>query len=137
MTIFKKIVNKEIPAYTIYEDDLVLAFLDISQTTKGHTLVITKEVYENIFDVPEELFMHLMHVVQKVTKAIKKAYSPLGINLVNNNGAKAGQTVFHYHFHIIPRYENDKFEITFENNMANLNADDYKKRAELIKAALL
>ena len=102
MTIFKKIVNKEIPAYTVYEDDLVLAFLDISQTTKGHTLVITKEIYENILDIPEDLFMHLMNVVQKLTKAINKAYSPLGINLINNNGEEAGQTVFHYQAFISP-----------------------------------
>lgn len=136
MTIFKKIINKEIPAYIIYEDDLVLSFLDISQTTKGHTLVIPKEIYENIFDIPEELFTHLMSVVQKVTKAINKAFKPAGINLVNNNGKDAGQTVFHYHFHIIPRYQNDNFKISFENNMNKLNSEEYKKRAELIKAAL-
>lgn len=137
MTIFKKIVNKEIPAYTVYEDDLVLAFLDISQTTKGHTLVITKEIYENILDIPEDLFMHLMNVVQKLTKAINKAYSPLGINLINNNGEEAGQTVFHYHFHIIPRYKDDMFNINFSNNMEKTTVEEYKKRAELIKAALL
>lgn len=137
MTIFKKIVNKEIPAYIVYEDDLVLAFLDISQTTKGHTLVITKEIYENILDIPEDVFMHLMNVVQKLTKAINKAYSPLGINLINNNGEEAGQTVFHYHFHIIPRYKDDMFNINFSNNMEKTTVEDYKKRAELIKAALL
>ena len=107
MTIFEKIVNKEIPSYTLYEDELVLAFLDISQTTIGHTLVITKKPYKNLYEVPEETFQHLMNVVQKISKHINKVFKPSGLNLINNNGSAAGQTVFHYHFHIIPRYEND------------------------------
>src|SRR5690554_3709235 len=137
MTIFEKIVNKEIPSYTLYEDDLVMAFLDISQTTKGHTLVITKKPYENIFEVPSEEFKHLMSVVQTLSFAINKAFKPAGLNLVNNNGKSAGQTVFHYHVHIVPRYENDSFEINYTNNSNSVSIDEYQKRAALIKTALL
>lgn len=137
MTIFEKIVNKEIPAYILYEDDLVLAFLDISQATKGHTLVITKTAYENLFAVPQDVFKHLMTVVQKISFALREAFNPLGINLINNNGKAAGQTVFHYHFHLVPRYENDDFDIKYPNNSDKTNHEDYQKRAELIKAALL
>jgi|SRR5690554_1975545 len=137
MTIFEMIIARKIPSYILYEDDLVIAFLDISQATKGHTLVVPKKAFENIFDIPDDLLKHLIGVVKKISPAIKKAFNATGINLVNNNGKDAGQTVFHFHFHIVPRYENDNFNIIFSNNANTLNEEDYKKRATLIKAALL
>lgn len=137
MTIFEMIIARKIPSYILYEDELVIAFLDISQATKGHTLVVPKKPYENIFDIPEDLLKHLIGVVKKLSPAIKNAFNATGINIVNNNGKDAGQTVFHYHFHIVPRYENDNFNIIFSNNANTLNEDEYKKRATLIKAALL
>lgn len=136
MTIFEKIINREIPAYIVYEDDLVIAFLDISQTTKGHTLVVPKEPFENIFEMPEDLLKHLICVVKKLSTSIKTAFNATGVNLLNNNGKDAGQTVFHYHVHIIPRYESDNFKIVFENNMNNLTKEEYEKRANSIRAAL-
>lgn len=136
MSVFEKIVKKEIPAYIVYEDNLVLAFLDIQQTTKGHTLVIPKEPFENIFDMPNDLFNHLMSIVKVVAHGVNKAFNPKGLNIVNNNGKAAGQTVFHYHVHIIPRYDNDKFKITYYDNSSSIDIDEYKKRATAISKAL-
>lgn len=137
MTVFEMIVERKIPAYIVYEDDLVIAFLDIQQTTKGHTLVVPKKAYENIFDIPKDLLSHLMNVVKDLSSKIKLAFNASGINLLNNNGSVAGQTVFHYHFHIIPRYTEDDLKIEFTNNSKNISTDEYKKRAEAILQAQL
>ncbi len=135
-TIFTKIVNRQIPSHIVYEDDLVIAFLDITQTTKGHTLVCTKSPYKNILEVPDALFKHLFGVVQLLSKGIQEAFNPSGINLLNNNGNMAGQTVFHYHVHIIPRYANKDITITLPDQSKNLTQDIYKNRAAMIIAAL-
>ena len=116
MCIFCKIINKEIPCYKVYEDDLFLAFLDISQTTKGHTLVIPKKHFQNIFELEDAEKQNYLNVLQKVSTAIKKATNCEGINILNNNGEEAGQTVFHCHIHIIPRYSNDSFKIEFSSS---------------------
>lgn len=113
MCIFCKIANKEIPCYKLYEDDLFLAFLDISQATKGHTLVIPKKHYQNIFELQDREKEKYLDVIQKVGLAIKKATNCEGINILNNNGEAAGQTVFHCHIHIIPRYSDDSLKIEF------------------------
>jgi histidine triad (HIT) family protein len=136
-TIFSKIIAREIPAHIIYEDELVIAFLDISQATKGHTLVVPKAEYSDIFDVPEDLLTHVMRVTQRVAKAINIAFQPEGMNILSNNGAVSGQTVFHFHFHLIPRYQREEIKISLKNNMSDLNTNDYKERARFIKAALL
>lgn len=134
MTIFQMIINRSIPSYIVYEDDLVIAFLDIQQTTKGHTLVVPKEPYENIFDIPSDLLNHLMSVVKMLSLKIKNAFNATGINLLNNNGKDAGQTVFHYHFHIIPRYKNDSLKIELTDHSKTLDEVEYKKRASAILA---
>src|SRR5690625_991568 len=136
MPIFEKIINREIPEYIVYEDDLVIAFLDILQSTKGHTLVVHKKKYVDIFDIDEDVLAHLIKVTKKLAIKIKDVFDAKGVNLVNNNGKAAFQSVFHYHMHIIPRYENDNFDISFENNTKNMTDEEYKKRAALIKAAL-
>lgn len=136
-SIFSKIIAKEIPAHFVYEDDSVVAFLDISQATKGHTLVVPKAFYKDIFSVPEDLAAHVFEVAVKVSNALKKAFEPEGINILSNNGETSGQTVFHFHLHLIPRYEKDDVKFSMKNNMSNLYLDDYKERARLIKAALL
>lgn len=102
--IFCKIVEGEIPSYKVYEDENVLAFLDISQVTKGHTLIIPKEHAKDIFELTEETAAKLFSAVPKIAKSIKQTYNPIGLNLLNNNGEAAGQSVFHYHMHFIPRY---------------------------------
>ena len=136
MTIFERIVNNEIPSYKVYEDGLVLAFLDISQVTIGHTLVIPKVPYENIFEIPEDTLKHLIAVTKRLSVAINKAFSPEGINLLNNNGALAGQTVFHYHMHIIPRYDNTPLEALFKSKN-EISVEEFKKRTQTIVQALL
>lgn len=136
-TIFSKIIAREIPAHIVYEDDLVIAFLDISQATKGHTLVVPKAEYSNIFDVPEDLLVHTIKCAHRVSKAIKIAFQPEGLNILSNNGEVAGQTVFHFHFHLIPRYTREEIKISLKNNMSDLDSNDYKERARFIKAALL
>ena len=108
MCVFCKIVNGEIPSYKIYETDNVMAFLDISQNTKGHTLVIPKKHIESIFDLDEQTGRDLFEAVIKTTNILKNKLGFKNVNLLNNNGSLAGQVVNHYHIHIIPRYGNDE-----------------------------
>lgn len=131
MCIFCKIVNSEIPCYKVYEDDNFLAFLDISQATIGHTLVIPKEHYKNIYELPENI--DIFKVVINLSKQIKKATGASGINILNNNELAAGQTVEHFHIHIIPRYENDNFTINFPNN--KLSQEEFNELLNKIKNA--
>ena len=106
-TIFTKIINREIPAEIIYEDSTVLAFLDITPVNHGHTLVIPKAPFINVFDGDAEVLAHMMKVGQKIAKAQMTAGLADGVNFVINNGAAAGQEVFHSHLHIIPRKVGD------------------------------
>jgi len=135
-TIFTKIIKREIPANIIYEDDLVIAFLDISQATLGHTLVVTKREYENIFELDDKISAHLYKVVVKLSKAINKAFNPSGLNILNNNGQVAGQTVFHYHIHIIPRYNESDVNFTLANNYGLATQEELEKRCKAIQSAL-
>lgn len=115
--LFCKIIDGEIPSAKVYEDEHVYAFMDISQVTKGHTLIIPKVHTKNIYETSEEVAGNLFARVPKIANAIKQAYNPAGINLLNNNEAVAGQTVFHYHIHLIPRYdENDGFGLNWTTN---------------------
>jgi len=105
--IFCKIVKGEIPSSKIYEDDSVLAFLDISPINKGHALVIPKQHYVNLFDLPEAEFHKIASAVKKVSAAVKEATGAAGINVLQANEKAAGQEVMHFHAHIIPRFEGD------------------------------
>ena len=106
-TIFEKIASGEIPSFKVYEDENTFAFLDISPASYGHTLVIPKKPYKNIYEIPTEEAGKLFQAVKKVAVTIKKALEADGVNIVMNNEAAAGQIVFHAHIHIIPRFEND------------------------------
>lgn len=106
-SIFTRIVNGEIPAAKLYEDDQTLAFLDVSPATRGHALVICKQELPGLLDLPPELAAAVARTTQRVARAIVAALCPDGLNIVQNNGAAAGQTVPHYHVHIIPRWEGD------------------------------
>lgn len=116
--IFCKIINNEIPSYKLYEDDLAIIILDISQSTKGHCLIIPKDHYQNIFEIPKDLSQHLFDLAHKYSSILKDKLNINGLNILNNNNEIAGQTVFHFHIHLIPRYDfNDKIQIKFlENN---------------------
>ncbi len=101
--IFAKIIRGEIPCVKVYEDAHTLSFMDVMPQAEGHTLVVPKEPAETIFDLSPEGMAAMMATTQKVAKAVKKALACPGIMLVQLNGAPAGQSVFHVHFHIVPR----------------------------------
>ncbi|MFB1052203.1 HIT family protein [Paraliobacillus sp. JSM ZJ581] len=123
--IFCKIINGDIPSAKVYEDDDVFAFLDISQVTKGHTLIIPKTHVKNIYEIPEQAASNLFARVPKIANAIKDAFRPEGINVLSNTGEAAGQSVFHLHLHLIPRYgKTDGFRPIWETH-----ADDYTQEA--------
>ena len=115
--IFCKIVRGDIPCHKVYEDDDVLAFLDISQTTKGHTLVISKEHFRNLLYVPKDILAKVMGAAQKIAQAQVASLGAKGVNIINNTNEVAGQTVMHFHFHVIPRYSNeDALRLEFNSN---------------------
>ncbi|MCI1985703.1 MAG: HIT family protein [Lactobacillus sp.] len=113
--IFCKIINNEIPSVTVYEDDVVKAFLDISQVTPGHTLVVPKKHVPDIFAYDAELAAAVFSRIPKIAKAIKASDPKIqGMNIMNNNGEIAYQSVFHSHIHLLPRYSTaDDFSIHF------------------------
>lgn len=117
--IFCKIIDGEIPSVKLYEDEQVLAFFDISQVTKGHTLVIPKKHHESIYDLPENVAAHTYSVIPKIASALKQTFEPKGLNIVNNNGEAAGQTVFHYHVHLVPRYGESGIHGSLWGNTSN------------------
>ncbi|WP_026521468.1 HIT family protein [Butyrivibrio sp. VCB2001] len=105
--IFCKIAAGEIPSNTIYEDDSFRVILDLGPATKGHALVLPKNHYADLFELPEDVLADAAKVAKKVAGTMKEKLSCDGLNLVQNNGEAAGQTVMHFHLHIIPRYAND------------------------------
>lgn len=105
--IFCKIAAGEIPSKTIYEDEQFRVIMDISPATKGHALILPKEHYPNLYEIPEEVAADAMKLAKKLAKKMTDALQCDGFNLVQNNGEVAGQTVFHFHMHLIPRYKND------------------------------
>ncbi len=131
--IFCKIVSGEIPCARVYSTDKVLAFLDIAPISKGHTLVIPREHYENLWEVPASLGEEILQALQKIGKAIMDATGATGINVVMNNHASAGQVVPHAHWHLIPRLEGDGLlkvvqkQYESEEEMKNI-AEAIKKR---------
>jgi histidine triad (HIT) family protein len=106
-SIFSKIVSGEISSIKVYEDQHTLAFMDISPATRGHTLVICKEEFADLWSIPEQILADVTRAVQRVAQGLRSALKPDGLNVIQNNGAASGQTVFHYHVHLIPRWEGD------------------------------
>lgn len=105
--IFCKIANGEIPAKTLYEDEQFRVILDLGPATKGHALILPKNHFANLYELPEETAADVMKLAKKMAVRMTEKLSCDGFNLVQNNGEVAGQTVFHYHLHLIPRYEGD------------------------------
>lgn len=135
--IFCKIINGEIPCAKVFENEHVLAFLDISQVTKGHTLVIPKVHKTNIYEMTPEVSREFFEAVPKIAQAIKDEYEPIGLNLLNNNGEKAGQSVFHYHMHIIPRYgKGDGFGAVWKTHADDYSPEDLQNIAASINKHL-
>jgi histidine triad (HIT) family protein len=131
--IFCKIINGDIPAAKVFENEHVLAFLDISQVTKGHTLVIPKIHKENLYELTPEIAGKLFEVVPSIAKAIKTEFKPVGLNSVNNNGELAGQSVFHFHLHLIPRYgKGDGFGAVWKSHQDQYSSEELKEIAQSI-----
>ena len=112
--IFCKIANGEIPSNTIYEDDRFRVILDNGPATRGHALVLPKEHYENLFALPRDEAAAAIGVAQEVSGKLTEKLGADGLNLVQNNGEAAGQTVMHFHMHLIPRYRDDHAHILWE-----------------------
>lgn len=106
--IFCKIANGEIPSATLYEDDDFRIILDLGPASKGHALLLPKEHYENLYMLPDELAAKALPVAKKMITKLTEALGCDGYNVVQNNGETAGQTVFHFHMHLIPRYKGDQ-----------------------------
>lgn len=122
MCIFCDIIEGNIPSKKVYEDDNTLAILDISQTTKGHTLVMPKKHYDNFMQMPQDEFANLMKKAQLVANQVITKMNANGCNLLINTNEVAGQTVMHTHVHIIPRYnETDSIDIKFNSNEFDLD----------------
>jgi len=133
-TIFTKIIKGEIPCTKIYEDDSVFAFLDIMPNNIGHTLVVPKESYPFIKDIPDELLSKVIIAVKKISIAVKKGMSAEGINLALNDGTVAGQEIPHFHFHVIPRFTNDGFK---HGRHLKYDGDEHKEKVgEMIRKFL-
>ncbi len=133
--IFCKIIAGEIPSHKVYEDEETYAFLDITQGTKGHTLIVPKRHVRNIHDIDEATAKTVFARVPKLANALKKAFDPIGINVINNND-KPLQSVFHFHIHLIPRYEDDGMVLQTEDNQQDLSEADYQAVREAIVDAL-
>ncbi len=121
--IFCKIVAGHIPASKVYEDEQVLAFLDITQVTPGHTLVIPKRHVADIFEMEDETASIVFARIPKIARQLKEKLGAKGLNIVNNNGEIAGQTVFHSHIHLLPRLdEKDGLDIRFNTHEPDFDA---------------
>ncbi len=105
--IFCKIANGEIPSKTLYEDDKFRVILDLGPASKGHALILPKDHYANLYELPDERAGEVMKLAKKMATQMTERLGCEGFNLVQNNGELAGQTVFHFHMHLIPRYRDD------------------------------
>lgn len=132
--IFCKIANGEIPSNTLYEDEDFRVILDIEPATKGHALILPKKHFANVYELEEAYASKVFVLAKKLAGTMQKALGCDGLNIVQNNGVAAGQTVFHFHMHLVPRYENDNAGL----DMPNKKAADYdlKEVAALIKKEL-
>ena len=113
--IFCKIANGDIPAATLYEDENFHVILDVFPAAKGHALIIPKEHYRNLYDLDKELAGKALILAQEIIHPLKGILGCDGINVVQNNGSAAGQTVFHFHMHLIPRYEGDGVGVNWKS----------------------
>ena len=132
--VFAKILRGDIPCVKVYEDDNILSFMDVFPQSRGHVLVIPKSPSRNLFDASAQTASDLITKTQMIGRAVKTALSPEGIIITQFNGAAAGQTVFHLHFHIIPRFNDISLNQHASGRMADM--EELSALAEQIKAAL-
>lgn len=131
--IFCKIINGDIPSAKVFENEDVYAFLDISQVTKGHTLVIPKHHEQDIYNLQPDTASKLFSSIPKIAQSIKEKFNPIGLNLLNNNEEAAGQSVFHYHVHLIPRYgKGDGFGAVWKEHSEEYTSEELAEIAKTI-----
>ena len=123
--IFCKIINNEIPSYTLYEDEIVKVFLDINPERPGHTLIIPKNHYIDINDIPIETLNHILLISKKLTTLLKKKLNYDGLRIIQNNGVL--EEVKHYHLHLIPRYTDDEIKLVSNKDLIESIEDTIKK----------
>ena len=131
--IFCKIAKGEIPCAKVYEDEQVFAFLDVNPNTSGHTLVIPKRHFADLFDIDPGVLQKIVVVGKEIAAKMKKSLGAAGVHLSNNNGADAGQMVMHFHLHVIPRYENDGLQMYGERTLPKPMPEELSKLARKIK----
>ena len=131
--IFCKIAAGDIPAATLFEDEDFRVILDLGPASKGHALILPKENYANLYEMPDELAGKAMILAKKMVTVMTKALDCDGFNVVQNNGESAGQTVFHFHMHLIPRYEGDQVGLTW--TPGTLEADVKEEILQKVKSA--
>ncbi|MBQ8142596.1 MAG: HIT family protein [Bacilli bacterium] len=125
--IFCKIARGEIPSYKVYEDNEILAFLDINPASRGHTLVVVKEHVDDVTKCPRHLLDRAFEVAQMIAQAMVSQLGADGVNILTNAGEVAGQSVPHFHIHVIPRYINDGLKLTFPpKQLENKEMEDLK-----------
>ena len=112
--IFCKLSNGDIPTNALYEDDVVKVIFDLNPASKGHVLILPKNHFANLFEIPEDMDAKAFILAKKIAKKMKDVFGCDGVNIVQNNGVAAGQTVFHFHIHLIPRYEGDHAGVTWK-----------------------
>ena len=132
--IFCKLSNGDIPTNALYEDDVVKVIFDLNPASKGHVLILPKNHFDDIYSMVDATAAHVFQVAVKVAKAMKETLGCEGLNIVQNNGEIAGQTVFHFHMHIIPRYKGDTVNIGWTPGKAD--ADEINELKEKIAAGL-
>ena len=133
--VFCDIIERKANAEIIFEDEKIISFLDINPLNHGHTLVVTKNHYEDFLSLPKEELDQVIHTTQLISGGIRKSLNTDGINIISNNGKAANQSVFHFHFHIIPRFINDG--LRFNPVFKDYGSKQMKEYAEKIKSALV
>lgn len=134
--LFCKIAGGEIPSKKVYEDKSVVAILDINPANRGHCLVISKKHFENIYDVDDDELQKMILVAKTIAKRIKERLNVAGVNIIQNNGRRAGQLVNHIHMHVIPRFEDDNVLITYQRSqLSESDFDDLQKTLQEDKTA--
>ena len=131
--IFCKLANGEIPTNVVYEDDTFTVIMDAAPATKGHCLILPKEHYANIYELDEEVAGKIFKLAKELAIKMTDKLNCDGFNIVQNNGECAGQTVFHYHMHLIPRYDGDNSGVASNWNHAELSEEEMKEVCEIMK----
>ena len=131
--VFCKIINREIPANIVYENGKVLAFLDINPINRGHTLIVPKKHYGDVYDITEDYLRETVAAAKKISEAVKRGLGAEGVNILHASGEAAQQSVFHFHIHLVPRYEDDGLNTWPKSDYKE---EDFEKVAGEIRSEL-